>query len=191
MICESYPWKQDLLQRNQLFLEYNTAEHLEKDFEEAYTVLEKAIFYSAFIIRKLLDCQSKVSDGLDRYKIRVEKYKSIKKTHRLRVLPNEDSHDWEHPEDEEINGKEVCNLLIHSYAFSFLYSEEEAGIVIGFYVTSDRDRNSFLYYVNINDWLNYMDFVASDYVVSLYSEYNSNPKVDDYIFTEKKRGTLE
>ena len=30
-----------------------------------YTVIEKAIFYSAFIIMKLIDCKGKVSDEVD------------------------------------------------------------------------------------------------------------------------------
>ena len=29
--------------------------------------IEKAIFYSAFIIRKLIDCKGKVSDEVDKY----------------------------------------------------------------------------------------------------------------------------
>lgn len=64
---ESSPWKEDLKRRRQLLLQYNTKEHFEKDEDKAYTVIEKAIFYSAFIIRKLLDCNGKMSDEADQY----------------------------------------------------------------------------------------------------------------------------
>ena len=52
MIFESFPWKQDLRRRKNLIIKYNTAEHFEKNDDTTYTVIEKAIFYSAFIIRK-------------------------------------------------------------------------------------------------------------------------------------------
>ncbi len=65
MVYESYPWKQDLLRRKRLILNYNTAEHFAKNEDSTYTVLEKAVFYSAFIIRKLIDCRGKLSDDAD------------------------------------------------------------------------------------------------------------------------------
>ena len=67
MIYESYPWKQDLLRRRRLIQKYNSSELHGKNDERAYTVIEKAIFYSAFIIRKLIDCKGKVSDEVDEY----------------------------------------------------------------------------------------------------------------------------
>lgn len=38
----------------------------------------KAIFYSAFIIRKLIDCKGKVSDEVDKYKFRLKGVRPIK-----------------------------------------------------------------------------------------------------------------
>ena len=64
MILESWPWKQDLLRRKSLLIRYNTSDHLLENEERAYTNIEKAIFYSAFIIRKLIDCGGKLSDCL-------------------------------------------------------------------------------------------------------------------------------
>ena len=58
MIFESSPWKQDLRKRKNLIIKYNMADHFEKNDDATYTVIEKAIFYSAFIIRKLIDCGS-------------------------------------------------------------------------------------------------------------------------------------
>ncbi len=55
MIHESYPWKQDLLRRKRLIQKYNNAKMFEQeDSDTAYMIIEKAIFYSAFVIRKLI-----------------------------------------------------------------------------------------------------------------------------------------
>lgn len=50
MVYESYPWKQDLRRRKNLLLRYNKADRFDANFDTTYTVIEKAIFYSAFII---------------------------------------------------------------------------------------------------------------------------------------------
>ena len=74
MIYESYPWKQDLLRRRRLIQKYNRAELIVENDDRAYTVIEKAIFYSAFIIRKLIDCKGKVSDEVDKYIFHLTKF---------------------------------------------------------------------------------------------------------------------
>lgn len=188
MIYESYPWKQDLLRRRRLFLKYNTVEALKNSYDRAYTVLEKSVFYSAFIIRKLLDCRSKLSDEAESYSLCVDVYKSLKKVHLFRNWPDEQSHDWDHPWKETVNGRDICNWLIHSYIFGFEFDKEEDGIVEGFFLSSDRYRNKSLYYVKICDWLAYIEFVANDNLESLTYKYNDDNKVDNYVFCEKKRG---
>lgn len=186
MVYESYPWKQDLLRRKRLFLKYNTVEQFEKNEDATYTALEKAVFYSAFIIRKLIDCRGKLSDDADKCALPVEKYAPKKEVNELHRWPDEDTHDWDHPNRVTALGKNVCNWLIHSYTFFFNFNEE--GTVEGFYVTSDYDRNKSLYYVSIGEWLEYMTFIANDYVVALDSHYDQGAR--DYIYTRKKRGTL-
>ncbi len=61
MILESYPWKEDLLKMAKLIDRYNTPSHFRWNSEKTYYNLEKTIFTSAFIIRKLIDCK-KVED---------------------------------------------------------------------------------------------------------------------------------
>ena len=77
MVYESYPWKQDLQRRKRLILKYNTVEHFNQNYESTYTVIEKGIFYSAFIIRKLLDCDGKLSDEADQYVIKARSIKPL------------------------------------------------------------------------------------------------------------------
>ena len=187
MIYESYPWKQDLLRRKRLILKYNCADLLSEDHEDrAYTVLEKAIFYSAFIIRKLIDCKTKVSDDVDAYKLVLTGIRPCKNIDWMHRWPDEDNYDWDHVTSYTKSGEEVCNWLIHSYVFFFGF--DGSGKIDSFYVSSDFDRNKLLYRIELKDWISYMEFVGSDYVVALDSHIDNSK--NDYVFTKKERGRI-
>lgn len=175
-----------MLRRRQLIKKYNCAELLDNDDARAYTVIEKAIFYSAFIIRKLIDCKGMVSDDVDEYLFHLKGIRPIKEIDYMHRWPDEDSHDWEHEVTYTKCGTNVCNWLIHSYLFCF--SGDENGVIDGFYVSSDYDKNKILYRVELKEWLAYMDYVSSDFIVAtcLHVDKNKN----DYVFTKKERGIL-
>jgi len=183
MIYESYPWKQDLIRRKRLLLKYNTAERLEKNYDSTCTVVEKSIFYSAFIIRKLLDCGTKLSSEADNYSFQVKSIKPLKRIDYMHRWPEESSHDWKNEKQLNAAGRDICNWLIHSYLF-FLESEEN-GSITDFCVSSDYDKNKMLYKISLNDWLKYVEFVSSDDIVSLSFRYDK--KVDDYLIERKER----
>lgn len=182
MIHESYPWKQDLLRRKRLLEKYNHIELLNIDDDKAYFEIEKSIFYSAFIIRKLIDCRVKVSDAVDNYSFQV---KTLSPKKSITILSNSidnDSHDWDHMGEKTVAGKNICNWLIHSLVFSLLIFEDK---VTEFVVSSDYDKNKVMYCVNLEDWINYMNFVATDNIVSLNMHYEN--KLNDYQITQKDR----
>ena len=154
MILESIPWKQDLRRRKNLIIKYNTAEHFEKNDDTTYTVIEKAIFYSAFIIRKLIDCGGKLSDEAENYSLKAFSVQPLKPVDQLHRWPEEDSHDWENEKEIVVAGKNVCNWLIHSYMFFVVFNED--GIIDSFSVTSDFDRNKVLYRIPLDAWMAYM-----------------------------------
>ena len=186
MIHESYPWKQDLLKRKRLIEEYNSFERFEQNGEEAYTIIEKSIFYSAFIIRKLIDCKVKVSDAVDDYMLNVSLRKPLKKIDISHRWLDENSHDWEKEILISVKGKDICNWLIHSYVFSIV--ENESLPCSCFCVASDFDRNKGLYTVPIEDWIKYMDFVVTDDIVELKFRYDS--KLKENICIRKVRGSV-
>lgn len=183
MIFESYPWKQDLLRRRYLIKKYNTKEQLDTNYDSAITIIEKAVFYSAFIIRKLIDCIFKVSDEVDNYTLKVCAVKPLKPIELLDRWPDENSHDWKNEQQQTVLGKNVCNWLIHSYVFYFSYDEN--GVINNFYVASDYDRNKILYRIGMNDWLEYMYFVETDCITSAECIYN--PAKSKYVLKFKKR----
>lgn len=185
MIYESSSWKQDLRRRKNLILKYNVADRFEKNEDATYQVIEKAIFYSAFIIRKLIDCAGKLSDEAENYSLKgffVQPLKHIDLIHRW---PEEDSHDWENEKSVTVAGKNICNALIHSYMF-FTRSNGE-NVIDSFYVTSDFDKNKLLYRIPLNAWISYIEYIVSDNVVRLEASYDK--KSDDYKYSRKVRGT--
>jgi len=184
LVFESYPWKHDLQRRRILIIKHNTEERFDNNFEATYTVLEKCVFYSAFIIRKLIDCGGKLSDEADKYTIPVKAIKPIKHIDYMNRWPEEDSHDWENEKEVTLTGKSLCNSLIHSYIFFFEFAEN--GSVISFCVSSDFDKNKMLYKITLADWLNYMTFIATDDIVSLSTHYDE--KTDGHIIVKKERG---
>lgn len=184
MIFESYPWKQDLRKRKNQILKYNTADRFETKEEATYTVIEKAIFYSAFIIRKLIDCGGKLSDEAEDYSMKVFSVTPIKHVDNLHRWPEEDSHDWGNEQEITVSGKNVCNWLIHSFMFYFVFNED--GVLDSFSVTSDFDRNKILYRIPLKTWIEYIDYIVTDDIVSLSSHYDS--KKEEYVYTRKMRG---
>lgn len=184
MIFESYPWKQDLHRRKNLLLKYNKADLFETNEEGTYTVIEKAIFYSAFIARKLIDCGGKLSDEAENYSMRVYSVRPIKRVDNMHRWPEEDSHDWDNEQETTVAGKNVCNWLIHSFMFYLVFNED--GVVDSFSVTSDFDRNKILYRIPLKAWIDYIEYIATDDIVSLSSHYD--PKKNEYVYTRKMRG---
>lgn len=182
MIYESCPWKRDLLRRRSIIIKNNTNEEYSKDCDKVYTSVEKGVFYSAFIIRKLIDSKGKLSEEAERYTFQVGEIKPLKQVDSFHRYPDIDTHDWEKEKIRTVQGKEICNWLIHSYIFCMVGLEKPFSF---FYVSSDYDRNKSLYKISMEDWLDYMKFIATDYVVAINSHYDEEKK--DYVYTKKER----
>lgn len=183
MIYESYPWKQDLLRWRKLIIKNNTHEKYLKNDDKAYTIVEKGVFYTAFIVRKLIEAKGKVSDEAERYSFQVHAIKSLKPIDLLHRWPDINTHDWGKEQTLRVQGKDICNWLIHSYIFFMIEDDKPFSF---FCVSSDYDRNKCLYRISMEDWLNYMKFIATDYVVAINSHYDEKQK--DYVYTKKERG---
>lgn len=171
MIFESGPWKEDLLSYHSKIIEYSSSKYFQNDDEDsdkAYSILEKSIFYSAFVIRKLVDCKTKLSDEADSYALNVEIFESKKNFDNLHRWTSENSHDWESSIRQTKQGKDICNWLIHSLIFELVYNDDQS--VEGFFVSSDFDSDKCLYYVSIKEWLNYIDFISSDDISEFSAE---------------------
>lgn len=155
-----------------------------KNDDTTYIVIEKAISYSAFIIRKLIDCDGNLSDEAENYLLEALAVQPFKLVDFLHRWPEEDSHDWDNEKKVVVTGKSVCNWLIHSYMFFVVFNEDN--VIYSFSVTSDFDRNKILYGIPLEAWITYMDYVALDDVAGMLSRYD--PKANDYAFSRKECG---
>lgn len=177
MICESEAWKRDLEKwRARLG-------RLANDYDSrSYVAVEKAIFYSAFIMRKLFDCPTKISDTAKQLKIPTERYVvPIGKINLLRHIFNED--DFLNPRAfrEQRYLREICGILIHSLAFEVVCDENK---IIGFLVTSDNcnegNKIKNIFFVNVKDWLNCMKTIVADEVAAIHYSVKEKDSIWEY-----------
>jgi hypothetical protein len=171
MIFESGPWKEDLSAYYGNIIEYSSSNYFQNDddnSDNAYSILEKSIFYSAFVIRKLVDCKTKLSDEADCYALKIEIFESKKHFDNMHRWTTEDSHNWGLSKKQTKQGKDVCKWLIHSLIFELIYNKDQS--VEGFCVASDFDSDKCLYHVTLKDWLSYIDFVRSDDISEFCTE---------------------
>ena len=185
MIWESGPWKDDLYYYIEQIENFNSAQYFDDD--NAYTIVEKAIFYSAFIIRKLSDCKGKLSDEAEKYSLKIYPVKPLKQVDFWHRWISDDSHDWENEKKITVAGRNICNWLIHSYIFSVVYNEDN--VIDNFFVCSDRYRNKNLYRIPMCEWVKYMKYIASDDIVRMSTHYD--PQELDHIFDRKERNKGE
>ena len=184
MIYESYPWKKDLQRQKKFLMKYKKPLHFVKNHDVGYMHLEKAIFFSAFIIRKLIDCGGKLSEEAEKYTLSIYGIEPLKPVDQLSRWPEDGSHDWDNEKKISISGKVICNSLIHSFLFFITHDENE--FIDDFYVSSDFDRNKVLYRVPLDEWLKYIDYIVADDVIDMTIQYNR--KLENFIYTRKKRG---
>jgi hypothetical protein len=183
MILESYPWKEDLLKMAKLIDRYNTPSHFRWNSEKTYYNLEKTIFTSAFIIRKLIDCK-KVSDEVEFYRFdKLLKYKSAKKFDNIHKWIDDKSYEWGKHAKVSLCARYICNSLIHSLIFGFSFQNDK---VYSFFIASDKDKDSFLLEIPLNLWVNYMTYVGEDDIEFLEVKCDKN---NSLVF-KKKRKTL-
>jgi len=183
MIYESGPWKQDLEKLGGILKKRSQQKRIT---ENACQQIEKSVFISAFIIRKLIDCASKVSDAVDGYSFQVMAFRPLRNIDRMHRRAEFEDYDWNHPQLLTAPGKDICNWLIHSY--NYFFARARNNVQSFFYVCSDYDRNKYLYKVSMDDWMNYIDFVASDSISEMRSVYDEKKK--DYIYKLKRRNNL-
>ncbi|MDB6268910.1 hypothetical protein [Lactobacillus amylovorus] len=179
MIYDSQPWRDLLADIKDEIQEVNTEEKFKSDDENTSSVLEKDIFLSAFVIRKLIDCKSKVIDKLRDYTFKVKTYKPIKRVDFFHRWPGDGCFDLEKSKEIHVNEKLICNSLIHSYVF-WTELKEENGPVQGFYVSSDKDKNKILYRVNMEDYIKFLTLAIDSEVLD--QEIKFDKEKQDYVF---------
>ena len=184
MIYVSLPWKNEL-KRIKKYLESNSLYDKNGNTNEIKIFhFEKNLFISAFIIRKLIE-SDKMSDYIDNLSIKVKAYKPKKHIDKLHCYIDEDEYNWKNVEKKVISIKDISNYLIHSYVFNFSINDENYKCE-SFFVSSDYDRNKYLYEIQMKDWYKVLDKVSSDSITRISRRFKE--KNDDYVSIKKVCG---
>ena len=168
LIFDSVFWKDELKTNYQGILKYNDIALLNENFEETYNHMEKHIFLSAFIIRKLVESK-KLTDAVDNYEKQIIGFAPLKEITRLNRFEIFENYNLEDSKLYTVKFKNICNWLIHSYVCQLNFDDSDR--VIGFYISSDYDRNKIMYNVQLEDWLDYINRVIDDEIAHIEFRY--------------------
>ena len=172
MIYNSYIWKKDLNKQLEIIRENNIIQKLSK--EESFDEIEKAIFLSGFMIRKLMDSRTKVTDHIDNLSILIEVMDATDSPTILNAHRIEQHYDLEKRDHVAISLRNICNMLIHSFVFEFSIGDNE--LIDGFYIVADRNKDKALYYVALDQWADAISTIVHDNVISMTLHFDDNGK---------------
>lgn len=138
--------------------------------DRAAVAVEKFVFTSAFIVRKLFESK-KVSDEVSGSKVSGTSFPRAAQTRitRLNWHHIDRHYDLSRGRSCQILVRDICNRLIHSAVFMSDFAEDQPTMV-GFYFTSDRTKEDALYYIFLDDYFSIVENVIEDDI--LYSATN-------------------
>ena len=144
--------------------------------------INKYILYSAIVIRKMIEEEKEAKTDFE--KIR-EKHKAIESPDFHLLKYDIPCMQWNFKGDKDFilhrviidnykeKGKEInlshdkiYNAIVHSYIWGLTYSgEANKRRISGFLVSSDRFKEKILYYVELKDWIDYVNYCIEKSVV--------------------------
>lgn len=171
MIWESSYWKEPLLASAQWLSRVRLSE---KTSDKTYVRIEKAVFLGFYSIRKLLDSR-KLSDVTTLLSFKLEWHPNRIQVNQFNWQKLEKLYDTNVLRAETRDIRFLSNLFIHSYIF---LTVEGDGRLKGFFVSSDRDRNKKVYFVDLRHVLTAFRTVGRDYPVDVMCSWE--PSIADY-----------
>lgn len=164
MLDESGPYKR------QIRRELGAVRRLEiVDNEKAWVRLERFVFWSAFVIRKLAEAK-KLSDEFEAERFQVTVFSRIDPDDLdLQDFMDADKidrfYDLGHPTSRTVAPLWITSQLIHSFVYM---PEVEDGPPLGLYFNSDRSRRHSLFHIEWAEFERLIRAVADDDVVSMH-----------------------
>lgn len=156
MIHDSNPWKNELLQTAAWLQRLRLTERTR---EVTHIKLEKAVFFAAYAIRKLVEAH-KLSDAVVGHPIDIEYFPAKRQVTLLNWDRIDRNYDFESPGVEPRDLVYVCNQLIHSYAFAPEVAED--GRLAAVLVASDKRKSTKLYRIPRVQLLGLLRLVGRD-----------------------------
>ncbi|WP_041784155.1 hypothetical protein [Micromonospora sp. L5] len=143
MIGDSIPWREELVK---------VADRLERRrrqrrwHERTYFLIERDIMISAYAVRKLSEA-GRLSRILRGTPIKVTRYELVGQVCDQWHTEFWESFDMESPTTVNLSIADLCNQIIHSFVWRISVTEV-GSLFDGIYVSSDRQRRKFLYFVS-------------------------------------------
>ena len=169
MIWESWPWKQELLSHANN-IENSVSAYSIKMTEEEYGSnefkLERSIFYSAFIVRKLIE-NAKLTDHCSNYKIKTQVFLAKETEPTIRnYLGIEMGKDFKiQPSNEiEISIDKLMSELIHSFLLE--WETDADGFLNAMFVSSYKNKKKRSLRIGFSDYCKAIRILANDEVTS-------------------------
>lgn len=165
MMLESYPWKMEVQRHQRLLQRWSTLPSTERgDF-----YIERAVFLSAFILRKMME-NKKVTDALRGRSIRCRSYVpfralSDRVSRFLGVFDPANDYDMADSKEITLSCFDLMSEIMHSYVFHFVSGEQDR--LEGFLVNSYNKRDDRLLFVELSEFDNILTAAIADNVMAM------------------------
>lgn len=173
MIYESRFWKNDLLKQTNSLRSRLTQKRWT---ETSLARLEQTVMLGFYSIRKLIEAR-KLSDSVENQLIDTNLYswrgKEVTRFNRDRV---DELYNFDTVQSVTKDLMFFCNQFVHSYVFIIAFDENN--YVDGIFVSSDRERNKALYFIEVRKIIDLFEQVGNDYPRSVYMI--SDDRLRDY-----------
>ena len=116
--------------------------------ERTHYLVERDFVVGAYAMRKLIETDE-VSDELRQRRIPVRRFE-LSGRRPLAADDIADSYDFDDGRRRTLSVVELCHEILHSVVFAFCCGETE-DLFDGVYVSSDRDKNEYVYLVLASD----------------------------------------
>lgn len=136
--------------------------------------LEIATFTGFFLIRKLIEAQTKLSHKIENQNLRCKTSSKISDAPLVDILNRFETHelyDLEGFVQTNVPLRKMCNIFVHSVFLCMVYDTkhfpEGEGVVTGVHLTSSYDKEVSIYWVEINEIIRVFQSVIEDELLSL------------------------
>jgi hypothetical protein len=183
VISDSIPWREELLR---------VADRLERRkvqrrwTERTSFLVERDIMISAYAIRKLHEAR-RISDRLAAKRLEIQRYELIGQVLDHYRYEFWESFDLDNPRSAQITPIALCNQIIHSFVWHFSVDEEEE-LFDGIYVSSDRERRKYLYFVHVDVLVGLFHTIGSEDIVEyvLRADGNGERYITDVVSAQDR-----
>lgn len=147
VVDDSAPWQDELVK---------IADRLEAKTKQqrwagrTHYLVERDFVVGAYAMRKLIETDE-VSDELRQRRIPVRRFE-LSGRRPLAADDIADSYDFDDGRRRTLAVVELCHEILHSVVFAFCCGETD-DLFDGIYVSSDRDKNEYVYLVLASDFI--------------------------------------